>query len=333
MTSIRFLIVSAMALITVACGQAQPVFVTDFYNNNIFRVDSVSGAAVPPPVGTVSLPAAFAYAPDGFLYAASQGTASIAKINPTTGAVVGSITFGGQIQVPGGLAFAPNGDIFVSDFVSQTTPGTGTVKRFSVNPVTGAATLVTTLASSLNQPSGLLLNGNTLYYTETNTSTFSGGRLSSVNITGGAPSVLTTGAAGTGFAGLALSGTTLYYADLLGGAVDRYNIGTSTTLAALIAPGGSLANQFPSGLYVDSPTSILVSNLGNHQFSGVPGDLGNGSLRRYSSTLADSEIGGNIVSNIYGGAVINAVPEPGTLLLVGGAALAAIVARRRRTSK
>jgi PEP-CTERM motif len=330
MTLLRFLIASATTMLTLASAPAQTVFVTDFYNNNILRVDSITGTAVPPAVGSVSLPAALAYGPDGFLYSASQGTASVAKINPTTGAVVGSITFGGQIQAPGGIAFAPNGDIFVSDFHDQTTAASGSVKRFSVNPATGVATLITTLASSLNQPSGLLLNGNTLYYTETNTSTFSGGRLSSVPITGGAPSILTTGAAGSGFADMALSGNTLYYTDLLGGAIDRYDIGTNNALSALVASGGSLANQFPGGLYIDSPASILVADLGNHQFSGAMGDLGNGALRRYSTTTG-LQVGGDIVSSIYGGAVINAVPEPGTLLLVGGAAVAGFVARRRRT--
>ncbi|HEY1377706.1 MAG TPA: PEP-CTERM sorting domain-containing protein [Gemmataceae bacterium] len=325
----RFLIASAVLVLTFAPAQAQPVFVTDFYNNSILRVDSTTGATVPPAVGSVSLPAAFAYGPDGFLYSASQGTASIAKINPSTGAVVGSVTFGGQIQVPGGVAFAANGDMLVSDFVSQSTPGTGTVKRFTVNPSTGAATLVTTLASGLNQPSGLLVNGNNLYFTETNTSTFSGGRLSVVNLTGGAATPLVTGTPGTGFAGLALSGNTLYYADLLGGAIDRYDVGTNTALAALVAPGGSLANQFPGGLYIDSPASILVADLGSHQFSGAPPDPGNGNLRRYS-TVTGLQVGSDIVSNIYGGAVINVVPEPGTLLLVGGAAAAFAAWRRKR---
>jgi hypothetical protein len=329
----NFLVATGVALVTLAPARAQTVFVTDFYqSNSILRVDSVTGSTVPPPVGSVSLPAGFAYGPDGFLYTGSQGTASVVRINPATGAVAATITFGGQIQAPGGVAFAPNGDLIVSDFHDQTTAGSGSIKQFSFSTSGGPATLVGTLASGLNQPSGVLVNGTNLYYTETNTSTFSGGKLSVVSLTGGSPTPLVTGTAGTGFAGMALSGNTLYYTDLLGGALDRYDIATSTALGQLVGTGGSLANQFPSGLYVDSPTSILVADLGNHQFSGVPGDLGNGALRRYSTTTG-LQVGSDIVSNIYGGTVIVAVPEPGTLLLVGGAAVGGFLIRRRRAGR
>ena len=214
----------------------------------------------------IVLPSAFAYGPDGMLYTTNQAVASfglpgtITKINPATGAVVSTITFSTSIN-PGGIAISPTGDFYISNFVDQGTPGTGTVQKFSVSG-TVATPVGTPLATGLNQPTGLLLNGNNLYFTETNTSTFTGGRLSEVNVTGGAPTPLVTGAAGTGFAGLALSGTTLYYADLLGGALDRYNIGTNSALSALVGTGGSLTNQFPSGLYVDSLGSILVADLG-----------------------------------------------------------------------
>jgi hypothetical protein len=344
MTLLRSLIASAIAVLMLCSAQAQTVFVTDYYNNSILHVDSVTGTAVPPPVGPVSLPASFAYGPDGFLYSASQGTASVAKINPTTGAVVGSVTFGGQVQVPAGVAFAPNGNMYVADFVDQTSFNTGTVKEFSVNPTTGAATLVRTLAAGLTQPSGLLLNGTNLYITEANTAAVLytgtppppavGGRLSVVNTALANPTLqpLVTGSAFTGFTGMALSGSTLYYTDLFMGAIDRFDVGTNTALAALVAPGGSLLNQFPNGLYVDSLASILVANLGNHDFSGSPPDPGNGSLRRYS-TLDGTQIGPDILQNIYGGEVIgvNPVPEPGTLALVG-AAIAGFAAWRRRRS-
>src|SRR5438034_5664427 len=88
MTLLRSLLALAVAVLTLASAQAQTVFVNDFYNNSILRVNSVTGATVPPAVGTVSLPAGFAYGPDGFLYTGSQGTASVAKINPASGAVV-----------------------------------------------------------------------------------------------------------------------------------------------------------------------------------------------------------------------------------------------------
>lgn len=326
MTMLRNLLVTLVAVFGVSTAQAQVVFVSDFYNHSILRVDSQTGTAVPPSVGPVFLPAAFAYGPGGLLYAASQATGSVARIDPATGVVNATpITFGGQVAVPGGIAFAPNGDIFVSDFVSQTTPGTGTVKRFSFNETTGVATLVGTLASGLNQPSGLLLNGNNLYFTETNTSTFSGGRLSVVNITGGSAAPLVTGTPGTGYAGMALSGNTLYYSDLLGGAINRFDVGTNTALAALVPSGSTLTNQFPGGLYVDSPTSILVANLGSVN----PPGTANGNLRRYSIVTPDTQIGSDIVTNIFGSAVINAVPEPGTMTLVGLAA-AAFAARRFR---
>jgi sugar lactone lactonase YvrE len=326
MTSLRTLIATFVAALALATAQAQTVFVNDFYNNTILRVDSQTGAPVLPPVSSVFLPASLTYGPDGNLYAASQATASIVRINPATGVLVGApITFGGQITVPGGAVFAPNGDIIVADFVSQTTPGTGTVKRFTVNQTTGVASLATVLASGLNQPSGLLLNGNNLYFTETNTSTFTGGRLSVVNEFGGTVTPLVTGTPGSGFGGMALGGNTLYYSDLIGGAINRYDVGTNTALPALVGLGGSLTNQFPNGLYIDSPTSILVADLGP---TNPPTASGN--LRRYSTLLTDSQIGPNIVSNIFAGAVINAVPEPGTFALAGLAAVGFAAWRRKR---
>jgi hypothetical protein len=345
MPSLRFLIASAATALTLNAVQAQPVFVTDFYQNtSILRVNSVTGAAVAPPVASgIVLPSAFAYGPDGMLYATNQAVPSfglpgtITKINPATGNVVSQITFSTPIN-PGGIAISPTGDFYISNFVDQNTVGTGTVQKFSVSG-TVATPVGTPLATGLNQPTGLLLNGNNLYFTETNTSAFTGGRLSVVNVTAstptpqvlvtGPPANPTTGSPGSGFTGMALSGNTLYYADLLGGAVDRFDIGTNTALAALVAPGGSLANQFPSGLYVDSLGSILVADLGAHDPTGAPGDEGTGALRRYSTTVTDTQIGPDIVSNLFGGSVINAVPEPGTLVLVGGAAVVGLVSRRR----
>jgi hypothetical protein len=345
MTLLRSLIVSAVVLLTLCPAQAQPVYFTDFYQfDSIRRADAVTGTALPPPVDAgIILPSSLAYGPDGMLYASNQAVppstsiptgipGTITKINPATGHVISTISFSTTVN-PGGLAFGPNGDLYVSNFVDQGTPGTGTVQKYSISG-TVATPVGAPVASGLNQPGGMLFNGSTLYFTETNTSTFSGGRLSKVDFSGATPVTtlgLVTGAPGTGFAGLALSGTTLYYTDLLGGAVDRYNVGTNTALSALVAPGGSLNNQFPDGLYVDSPTSILVADLGGHDPTG-PGDPGTGALRRYSTILTDTQIGPDIVSNIYGSAVINAVPEPGTLLLVGGAAIAGAFARRRRKS-
>ncbi|MFO0811006.1 MAG: PEP-CTERM sorting domain-containing protein [Gemmataceae bacterium] len=308
----------AASLVVAAAGRAPAqveVFVTDFYNNSIRRVSTTTGANTPPAVNSVSLPSALAIGPDGLLWTSSQGTASIIRINTNTGLTVSTIPLGTQVTVPGGIAFAPNGDFFVADFVSQTTPGTGTVKRFS-----STGTFISTVATGLNQPSGLLFSGSNLYITETNTSTFTGGRLSVYNGTTTTP--LSTGTAGTGFAGMALTGSTLLYADLLGGAIHRFDIGTNTALTDLVAPGGSLNNQFPSGLLVESSGSVLVANLGGVN----PPSPAAGSLQRYSSA---GVLQTTLVNGIFGSAVVP-VPEPTSLALVGAAIAGTAMLRRRR---
>jgi PEP-CTERM motif len=333
---IRFLMTSAVAVLTLGAARAQNVFVTDFYQtNSILRVNALTGTAAPPPVDPgIILPSGLAYGPDGFLYATNQSVpafglpGTISKINPATGHVVSTIGFSTPVN-PGGLTFAPNGDLYVTDFVDQNTPGTGTVAKYSISGNV-ASRVGAPLATGLNQPSRLLINGNNLYFTEVNTSTFSGGRLSVVNVAGGPVTPLVTGTPGTGFSGLALEGTTLYYTDLFAGAIDRYDIANSQALTALVAPGptSSLNNQFPGGLFIDALGSILVANLGSVDPNGT-GNPGNGNLRRYSTLVPDTQLGPDLVSNIYGGSVINAVPEPGTFALVG-AAVAGFAAWQRR---
>jgi hypothetical protein len=356
MRSLPAAMASVIAVLTFTSAQAQTIFVTDFYQpSSILRVNSNTGASIPPPVTPgIILPSAMTYGPDGMLYATSQAIppspsipsgvpGSITQINPTTGAALGTFYFTNGAS-PGGLAFAPNGDLYVSNFVDQTTAGTGTVQKYVIGG--GVVSPVgTPVASGLNQPSAILFNGTNLYITETNVAatlgtptSVPGGRLSVVDTASGTPTVqtLVTGTAFTGYAGIALSGNTLFYSDLFQGAIDRFNITTNTALGALVAPGGTLTNQFPGGLYVDSPSSILVADLGSHDpvfdpITGLP-DQGNGNLRRYSTVTIDTQIGGNIVSGIYGGTVINAVPEPGTFALMGGTVVSFVAWRRRRAA-
>lgn len=299
---------------------AQPaVFVSDVFNNRILRVDTTVGGELPPPVtATVALPAGMAVAPNGLVYVTNQGSASITRVNALTGQQVDTISLAGQVQAPGGIAFAANGDIFVSDFFDQTTPFSGTVKRFSP---TGA--FISTVVAGLSQPSALLTVGNNLYITETNTSTFGGGRLSVFNGTTTVP--LVTGAPATGYAGMSASGSTLYYADLLGGAIKRFDIVTNTALTDLVAPGGALNNEFPSGVLVEESGNILVATLGPVN----PPAQAQGELVRFSA--AGALLGGPLVSNIFGSAIAP-VPEPTSLALASVTA-AGFVALRRRAKR
>src|SRR5262245_13529948 len=109
MTLLRHLAGAAAAVLALAgSAAAQPaVFVSDFFNNRILRIDTGGGGEIPPAVtATTALPSAMVAAPDGTLWVANQGSASITRINPFSGAQVGTISLAGQIQAPGGIAFA-----------------------------------------------------------------------------------------------------------------------------------------------------------------------------------------------------------------------------------
>ena len=102
---------------------------------------------------TVAGPGAITVGPDNNVYVGSGGT--VVKLNGTTGASMGTFASGGMLSVAG-VAFGPNGNLFVTDGLGNT------VKQF--NGTTGAFVNNFATSPGLNSGAGPLIfyNGNLL---------------------------------------------------------------------------------------------------------------------------------------------------------------------------
>jgi DNA-binding beta-propeller fold protein YncE len=317
---IRTTLVVAAALGLSAAAQAD-VIVAGYAEGSI-RHYLDNGTQLPPiTAGTVFGAAGMDVGTDGFLYVSCQtslfgppGTPdNIFRVNPITGAISPFITLASG-YVPAGIRFSPiDGDLYVSRNGGQgAAMGTGRVDRY--NGITGA--FVNTVVSNLTQPTGLLFNSGNLYvsnFGEGNVVRFNG-MSSSVFTSGGglaAPTGLVFGADGR-----------LYVADTLAGSVLRFNGTTGVFDSAFIAPGGALLNQFPADLLFDQVGQLLIANLGSSFNPNDPPNL-HGNVMAFNGTTG--AFIGNFATDILGASQIlqfTPIPEPGSFLLVGSAAVA-----------
>jgi streptogramin lyase len=329
-----------IALALVAAWAAPParadVIVADFAGMGISRYNETTGAAGSPivPLGGgatgLGFPAGITFGPDGNLYVSSQsmvvsgvtvGTDAIFRINPTTGAATTFIPLATG-YAPAGLRFGPDGSLYVSHSLGQNPPlGSGTVDHY--NGTTGA--LLGSVITGLTQPTGLLVTSTGDVYA----SSFLDHSVVRYNGTTQS-TVVAAGAGGlVGPSGLAFGPDgNLYVVDLLGAAVRRYSP-TGTALGNLIS-GGQLTNNFPSDLLFDRQGTLLVANLGP-DFAPPPN--AHGTVMRFDATT------GAFLSTFASGLVsasqlaLTPVPEPGSPLLLAGAAGAFAAYSRRRRAK
>lgn len=150
------------------------LFLAGLDDNAIFRFDANSGAYLGIFVSGLNGPSGITFGPDGNLYVANQGggSSSIDRYDGTTGAFVstfvapGAGPLGGLFN-PQGIAFGPDGNLYVSDL------GNGAIARF--NGTTAAYTGFVDAGnppSPLSSPYGLVFgpDGN-LYVADPSTST------------------------------------------------------------------------------------------------------------------------------------------------------------------
>jgi sugar lactone lactonase YvrE len=119
----RFLLVACAVLCVCTGAEAGGVtlFVSDGVDDAVHRFDASTGAAISPNIAMLGV-MGVATSPNGDLYAVSNNTPQVYRYNAMTGAQIGGpfVTFNGQndghdVQGPEGMAFAPNGDLYIAD--------------------------------------------------------------------------------------------------------------------------------------------------------------------------------------------------------------------------
>jgi DNA-binding beta-propeller fold protein YncE len=339
-------IVRILPLFVLFAGPARAdVLVNNYYNNSIERFNQTTGAYlgtfIAPGLGGLSEPAGIVYNPtDNLIYVSSQGNNEILRynLNGTFNSVFANLNSINAQYGPAGLRFSPtNGDLYVARnlnfFTNPNAAGQGTVDEF--NKTTGA--FVGSVMTGMSGATGVMFTPNGDLYGasfQSQSPSQSPDGLGYINKVpnGGSQAYFVAPETSTleTPSGLAtVAGTSnMAVVDLVGGAIHQYDA-SGNQLADLIAPNGVLNGQFPSDVLFTSPTTMWVANLG----SADPGQPGapNGSVMLFDLSSSTPQTPFMTTSGFYAAEfAIAPVPEPGTLLLVGGTAVAGFAARRRR---
>ncbi len=240
-------------------------------------------------------------------------------VDATTRAILGEqdFTFG-----VAGVAVSASGDIYLSDWESNL------VRRYNSSFVHQADIVVT----GANATSGLAFNGDDLYISTFGAGVFryDGNAVSSFVPAGsGASAQLAFDSEGNLYAGHGLGFSNFAHRfdstgnEFLDGGAPFLEV----TEDMVGSWGGSSDGTSPSGITLDGNGNLVVAALGrSNPFEG-DGERGGLFLFDRQGNLLDTFASG---SRSYSGvAFVSAVPEPGSLVLLGFAGLAAAWRRRR----
>jgi hypothetical protein len=253
-------------------------YVSSFYGNAVFRYDSAgnplpapgqSGATfVVPGSGGLSNPHDIAFGPDGYLYVTSDGTSSVLRYDPVTGASAGSFITSGEAGLQGARALLfENGYLYVGS-------GANSVLRFDavtgapagVSGVSGDAVFISSGSGGLVDPSCMVFGPDGNAYVSS-PATSSNAVLRYDGTTGAFLNAFVSSGSG-GIDGPAhmvfRPDGYLYVTGYRSNSVLRYN-GSNGAFAGTVVPSGSGGLSSPIDLVFDANGNLLVTSRSNDQ--------------------------------------------------------------------
>ncbi|QYK53510.1 MAG: PEP-CTERM sorting domain-containing protein [Fimbriimonadaceae bacterium] len=234
---------------------------------------------------------------------------------PLTQTVLGTGTTWGTVR---GIDFDTSGNLWA---VASAAAGTNTLHTMSTaNGALGTAVSITGL-NATDSVNGITIAGNGTAYLSSGSA--AGASLYTVNLGTGVASLIGSYAQVQTFIDVAVDNSgNIYATDITSDSLWSVNAGTGA--ATLIGALG-INLQFAQGMDFDQSTNTLYATT----YTG--GGVGN-FVSINTTTGAASIIAATTSTNgEYEMAVVNAVPEPATMLVLAG--LAAAAARRRKSSK
>lgn len=304
---------------------AQVFNVSDFQNNSVLRFDAAGnflGNIVPSGSSGLTGANGVRTGPDGNLYVASQGTNEILRFHGQTGAPLGAFVSAGSggLLSPQEIVFGPDGNLYVASGSNDQ------ILRYS--GATGAFLgVVTTLRGpGIHDgpvifgfaPDGMLYVGG-----------IDGGSILRVNPANGSVAGVLASPSGftAGWVGLAFDNNYIYAAGVdvndpgFAGSIYRFRLSDGALLGALV-PNGAGGILSPGAISLDLSGRLLALDDGDLTLKAY--DPVTGALL---GVVLDLGAAGSALPFYFES---SAVPEPGTLVLLGGGTLALGFIRRRR---
>lgn len=267
-----------------------PMVAASFFDSALYEMDASTGTVLqtlvaPNSQATLQGPAGMTVGPDGNLYLASQFNDAIVKFDVSTktlstflgSGVLNPIasTTGLTNFKPSGLAFGPDGNLYVSLNGGQGATSGGAVVRFAITNTAGTLSYAGTnafVATGLVQPTEMTFGTSATTFNTLYVSNSAAGNVIKINNADGAtPIVSTFIAAGTGTMNYPTGLTwgpdgKFYVVDLAATATHKGQILRFTASGAFekvfTTPANSLLNQFPADMLFTPSGRFLSANLG-----------------------------------------------------------------------